>query len=144
MDPAFSSSLGKKVLLPALKILQKTFQNLRYRICQGYAKVYTLVLINRYILLSSSGSSSNIQQYVFFFSVFTLSHNVFIVLLMNIFYHFTFYFPLCFLLLSLLFLSFLISSFFYKWFTFLVPFSNCFPQTTLYFCICFIKRGLKM
>jgi hypothetical protein len=43
-----------------------------------------------------------------FSSVFILSRNVFIVILMNIFYHFTLYFPLCFLLLS-----FLISSFFF-------------------------------
>ena len=56
MDPALSSSLGKKVLLPALKILQKTFQNMR--VCQGYAKVYILVL-KPYIFLSSPGSSSN-------------------------------------------------------------------------------------
>ena len=56
MDPALSSSLGKKVLLPALKILQKTFQT--WGICQGYARVYILVL-KPYIFLSSPGSSSN-------------------------------------------------------------------------------------
>jgi len=46
----------KEGSLPALKILQKTFQT--WGICQGYARVYILVL-KPYIFLSSPGSSSN-------------------------------------------------------------------------------------
>jgi hypothetical protein len=117
---------------------QKIFQNLRYmpRVCKGlyfglkaiHFALLTLLLLQRY-----SNMSVNI------FSVFTLSRNVFKVLLMNIFYHFNFYFPLCFLLLS-----FHISSFFYNFYTFFIPFSNCFPQTALNFGICSVKRGLKM
>ena len=109
MDPALSSSLGKKVLLPALKILQKTFQT--WGICQGYARVYILVL-KPYIFLSSPGSSSNNTAICQYFLCIHPFPQCFIFLLMNIFYCFTFYFPLFFLLLSFLFLSFLISSFF--------------------------------
>jgi hypothetical protein len=85
-----------------------------------------------------------IQQYVDIFSVFTLSRNVFIVLLMNIFYPFTFYFSLCFLLFPFLFLSILISSFFIQFIHFSYTFFKLFPQTALNFGICYIKRGLKM
>ena len=141
MDPALSSSLGKKVLLPALKILQKTFQT--WGICQGYARVYILVL-KPYIFLSSPGSSSNdtaICQYFLcihpFPQCFYSPPDEYILL---------FYF----LLSSLLSTSFFSVSFFshfflfYNFFTFLVPFSNCFPQTALNFGICFVKRGLKV
>ncbi len=107
-------------------------------ICQGYAKVYILVL-KPYILLSSPGPSSNDTARCQYFlcihpfpQCFYSPPNEYIL-------------PFYFLLSSLFFTSFFshFFLFFYNFFTFLVVFSNCFPQAVLNFGICFVKRGLK-
>ncbi len=124
MEPLLSSSLGKKILLPVLKILQKTFQNLRYvpRVCKGPdfgLKTIHFPPLSRFLLQRYSNMS------IFFL------YSPFPVLFYNPpdEYILLFYF----LLSSLLSTSFFSVSFFsdfflfYNFFTFLVHFLNCFP-----------------
>ncbi len=139
MDPILSSSIGKKVLLPALKILQITFQNLRYlpRVCKG------LYLVLNIHLLSSPGSSSNNTAICKYFLCIHPFPQCFYSPPDE--YSLSFYF----LLSSLLSTFFFSVSFFSHFFHFLhflhfsCPFFKLFPQTALNFGICFIKRGLN-
>jgi hypothetical protein len=140
-EGSFSSTLNLTENLPKLEVYAKSMQR-------------SIFLSQSHTVCSPHLAPPPMrQQYVNIFSVFTLSHNVFIVLLMNIFYHFTFYFPLCFLLSSLLstflfaFYFFLFCFFLFLFFPFLqflqfsCPFFKLFPPKGLNFGICFVKRG---
>ncbi len=118
--PTSSSSLGKKVLLPALKIVKKTFQNLRYvlRVCKGlHFGLQTIHFPNlTRLLLQLQGNMLIFSLYSSFCAMFYSPPDE---------YNSPFYFLLSSLLCTFFFSVSFFSDFFF--FTFSSPFFKLLP-----------------